>query len=223
MSNGYSTYLLKNLHTGEFEEAQLHHAISQQQIDDVEQNWKPILQQHLSDLKDKHQHGTVKFDPYALFNEMAVLMIQDADWDWGDKYKELSNTFGYSSCTLTCDAAIQGLGYFDETSGRHKSRIITNKPTGILYIEFIASAPWNRKQIANQLYAGIGEVLITHAIELSFAEGLNGRIGLHSLPQAEHFYQNKCGMQDFGIDPAKKMKYFEMSHEQATEWLAKIQ
>lgn len=221
MSDDHTTYLLKNLHTGEFEEAQLHHAISQQHVEDVEQTWKPILQQHLSDLKKKHQYGTDKFDPEKLFNEMAVLMIQDAGWDWGKKYKVLSSTFGYSSCALICNQQIQGLGYF-ETSETHKSRIITDKPTGVLYVEFIASAPWNRKQIAKQQYAGIGEALITHAIDLSFAEDLNGRVGLHSLPQAEDFYLTKCGMQDFGIDAGKEMRYFEMSHEQANEWLAKI-
>ena len=30
----------------------------------------------------------------------------------------------------------------------------------------------------------------------------HGRIGLHSLPQADGFYANTCGMTDLGADPA---------------------
>jgi len=222
VSDDKSVYLLKNLHANEFEEADLFHSISEEHIDKVENSWKPILQTHLADLKSKHKYGTTRYNSQKLFDEAASLMIQDAHWNWQKKYQKLSSTFGYSSCALLCDNMIQGLGYFD-ISEHHKSRIITDKPTGVVYIEFIASAPWNRKKIAHQKYAGVGEALVTHAIKVSIDEGLDGRIGLHSLPQAEIFYRNKCKMKDFGIDTDKKMRYFEMSLEQVTEWLSKIQ
>ena len=222
MSTNYSSYPLKNLHTGEFEEARLYHAITQNHVDSVERAWKPILQKHLSDLKKKHHFGTSKCNKAMLFDELGALMIQDADWDWGNKHNLLSASFGYLSCAIECNGEIQGLGYFD-ISQAHKSRIITTKPTPIAYVEFIACAPWNRAEISQQLYSGVGIALITHAIDVSMNEGMNGCIGLHSLPQAEKFYAKKCRMNDFGIDKAKNMKYFEMSDENVANWLADIQ
>lgn len=222
MSEESSLYPLFNLHIGEPEEARLHHSISDQHIIDVENSWKPILQEHMSNLKEKHSFGSDEFDKQQFFDEAGELMIQDAHWDWSKKYDYFSSRLGYSSCCLICDDKIQGIGFFDH-SENFKSQIIEDKTKGIVYVEYIATAPWNRKEIESQRYAGIGEVLITYAIEISIEEGMNGRIGLHSLPQAEKFYKEKCCMEDFGIDADKKMKYFEMSEEQAAEWLSKIQ
>lgn len=222
MSEESSLYPLLNLHTGEPEEACLHHSILEQHILDVENSWKPILQEHVFNLKEKHGYGSAQFDKQKFSDEVCELMIQDAHWDWSEKYDYYSSLLGYSSCCLTCDDKIQGIGFFDH-SENFKSKIIKDKTMGIVYVEYIATAPWNRKEIESQRYAGIGEVLITYAIEVSFDEGMNGRIGLHSLPQAEKFYKEKCNMEDFGIDKDKNMKYFEMSEEQAAEWLSKIQ
>ena len=53
--------------------------------------------------------------------------------------------------------------------------------------------------------------------------GLEGRVGLHSLPQAEGFYKTRCKMTDFGKDSGYfDLTYFEYTGQQATEWLAAI-
>lgn len=218
MSEDVSPYLLLNLQTGEYEDALLHHNVLEQHVTDVDRSWNPILQKHLSELKEKHLNGTEKYDHEKLYAEAGELMIQDASWDWQGKYNIISTTIGYSGCSLICDGEVQGLGYFD-ISEKYKSRIITEKPPALVYIELLSSAPWNRKQIADQKYAGVGVALITHAIKVSIDEDMNGRIGLHSLVQAEDFYRNTCKMTDFGIDEEKNMRYFEMSEEQAAEWL----
>lgn len=38
---------------------------------------------------------------------------------------------------------------------------------------------------------GVGTALVTAAVALSEDEGFKGRIGLHSLPQAEDFYRRR--------------------------------
>lgn len=54
------------------------------------------------------------------------------------------------------------------------------------------------------------------AIDISQNVGFEGRIGLHSLPQAEGFYIDKCGMIGLGPDPAYEgLLYCEMTSEQA--------
>ena len=222
MSDCTSLYVLKNLHTDEYEEALLHHSISDQHIDHVENHWKPILQNHLSKLLEKHKYGTKKYDPVALFNAAGEYNIQDAKWDWRKKHNVFSHTFGYCGCALVCNDMTQGLGYFD-ISQKYKSRIETGNPVSVVYVEFIATAPWNRNEIEKQQYAGVGLSLINHAINISIEEGLDGRIGLHSLPQSEAFYEKKCGMTNLKPDPEKdNMHYFEMTHEQAMNFISKV-
>ena len=59
-------------------------------------------------------------------------------------------------------------------------------------------------------------ILIRAAIALSEDLEFYGRIGLHSLPQANGFYANTCGMTDLGADPDYEgLRYFEMTPEQA--------
>jgi hypothetical protein len=66
----------------------------------------------------------------------------------------------------------------------------------------------------------VGAALITEAIIVGIEVGLGGRVGLHSLPQAEQFYAIKCGMQRIGVDPAYyHLTYFEYTESVAAAWL----
>ncbi|MCK4705190.1 MAG: hypothetical protein KAT90_06915 [Gammaproteobacteria bacterium] len=222
MTTDTSQYVLKNLHSGEYEEAILHHSILDLHINHVIDHWNPLLLKHLDILKKKHKHDTADFDHYAFFIDCGKHNIQDAKWDWEKKRNVLSSTIGYCGCALVCNGMTQGLGYF-ETLQKYKSRISTNVVLSIIYVEFIATAPWNRRQIEKQQYVGVGLTMIYHAINISIDEGLDGRIGLHSLPQSKEFYEIKCGMTDFGPDVSKdNMHYFEMSNEQAKVFLSKV-
>jgi hypothetical protein len=59
----------------------------------------------------------------------------------------------------------------------------------LVYVEFIESAPWNRAERSSTATLSRHERLIRAAIELSKSEDFKGRVGLHSLPQA-----NKASM-----------------------------
>ena len=66
---------------------------------------------------------------------------------------------------------------------------------------------------------GVGSALIAAAIALSEDEGFKGRLGLHSLPQADAFYR-KIGMTDLGLDAAcQNLRYFEMTSSRARAFL----
>lgn len=90
----------------------------------------------------------------------------------------------------------------------------------LVYVEYLEVAPWNRPELgATPRLRGLGSALLTAAVMLSEAEGFRGRIGLHSLPQADDFYR-RCGMTDLGLDPAyQNLRYFEMTAEQARAFL----
>ena len=90
-------------------------------------------------------------------------------------------------------------------------------------MEYVENAPWNRKELFDPpRYRGVGSVLIRAAVALSEDQEFHGRIGLHSLPQANSFYANTCGMTDLGTDPGyHDLRYFEMTSKQARVFIAK--
>jgi hypothetical protein len=91
----------------------------------------------------------------------------------------------------------------------------------VVYVDYVESAPWNiRGATATPRFFGVGTVLIAEAVHLSLEMGLAGRVGLHSLPQAEAFY-NRCRMTRIGPDQAYyDLTYFEFTSQQASDWLA---
>ena len=92
-----------------------------------------------------------------------------------------------------------------------------------MYVDYLESAPWNLKGFsASPRFAGVGTRLIADAVRLSLETGFGGRIGLHSLPQAETFY-NRCAMTKVGTDPRYfDLIYFEFTSQQAIDWLTSI-
>jgi len=80
----------------------------------------------------------------------------------------------------------------------------------IVYVEALASAPWNRRSLDNPPYLrGVGTALLLFARRRSYNLGYQGRIGLHALPESESFYDRQ-GMSDYGRDPDKEnLRYFE--------------
>ena len=92
------------------------------------------------------------------------------------------------------------------------------------HFDYLESAPWNLKSFAaSPRFIGVGTILIAEAIRLSLEMGLSGRVGLHSLSQAETFYAARCRMTKVGPDPHHfDLTYFEYTGQQATDWLASI-
>ena len=95
----------------------------------------------------------------------------------------------------------------------------------LVYVKYLETAPWNLPVEAlgqTPQFRGVGRQLVELVIRLSVAMEFRGRIGLHSLPQAEGFYR-RCGMSDLGIDSSDDgdaaLRYFEMTEQQATAFL----
>ncbi|MGE6711914.1 hypothetical protein ACQKI2_17570, partial [Hyphomonas sp. NPDC076881] len=102
------------------------------------------------------------------------------------------------------------------------TRLPDQKNDHLVYIDFVEAAPWNRREILGELpkFSGAGSILIRAAIEYSKVEGFKGRIGLHSLPQANDFYANRVRMTDLGQDSNyQNLRYFEMTPEQAEAFI----
>ncbi|UQI41434.1 hypothetical protein [Vreelandella venusta] len=91
----------------------------------------------------------------------------------------------------------------------------------IYYVEFLAAAPWNRKNpMCTQLYKRVGKLTLQH-VQKYCSDTLNWNLGfsLHSLPKAESYYIH-LGMTSFRdfdkkINESTTLRYFEMLEEPA--------
>jgi hypothetical protein len=143
-------------------------------------------------------------------------------WDWTAK-APLLRRLEVSGTGIVVDGAWQGLMLTKSASYATRSGPDRGKP--ILYIDFVEVAPWNWTiaelgQIPR--FRGVGSLLLAEAVRQSFVEGFHGRVGLHSLPQAESFYQAAFGMTPLERDPAKQsLLYMELSRENARLFLEK--
>lgn len=195
-------YLLE-VESGEAVEAELRDAISEDQLRDWENHWQPALWRALRRLQAQG---------------VQQVRQQSAHWDWQNKMGRIRGLLAHQTFCIVCGGVTQGMMQVDLT---RTARIEGQRAKPLVYIDFVENAPWNRSELYKPpQYRGVGTVLIRAAIELSLKEEFHGRIGLHSLPQANNFYGSKCRMTDLGPDAAYEgLRYFEMTPEQARSFI----
>jgi hypothetical protein len=141
---------------------------------------------------------------------------QDSHWEWKKKVSVLRAP----SCelyALECDRIAQGMMILE--IDRHRSRLENGR--SLVYVDFLAVAPWNRPSPEGPMYKAVGTALITFAIQRSIDLEYKGRLGLHALSKAHGFYK-KLQLVDFGPDPSKQnLNYFELSVKSATDIISK--
>ena len=189
---------LQDARTKALVEASLFDEVTDDHLEMWEDAWQPAMEEHCAGRSERN-------------------LPEDHHWDWQMKAEEWRPLLGYHSFAIVCDDDLQGLMLVtDFQSARLKVQF--GKP--LVYVEFVATAPWNRPEIQKPpRYRGVGTVMIVAAIELSRDLGYRGRIGLHSLPAAERFYRQQCGMTQLGKDAAhQRMIYYEMTSEQADKF-----
>jgi len=190
---------------GSFVEAVLHERIGAGYALQVDDDWKA----HLAVEKAR-----------AVAEGRAVPRLEHGHWEWGEKVKESAHLLSCPTLAIECAGQTQGLmllmtdGHFGKLPGE------IDKP--LVYVVYLATAPWNLRSLVGQpRFAGVGHVLLHAAIQMSLEYDFKGRIGLHSLPQAERFYEGH-GFQCLGVDPEKEdLKYYELSPQAAGEFIAR--
>ncbi len=190
-----SRVFLQDSSTGALVEASLFDEVTDGHLTLWESTWVPAMRTHQATL------------PIADTPE-------DSHWDWRRKANGWRPLLGYQSYSLVCGGELQGLMLTNTISSARLS-IQFGKP--LVYVEFLATAPWNRPELRKPpKFRGCGRIFILAAIQSSLDEGFKGRIGLHSLPKAEGFYRDKCGFTLLGPDSShQNLTYFEMTETQA--------
>ena len=131
-------------------------------------------------------------------------------WDWRNKVDFIKSGRD-RLVAIECRGDIQGLmAIFSQPQ---PSTFATDKGP-LLYVDFLETAPWNlRGPGTHPRFVGVGTTLIKEAVTISKEENCAGRVGLHSLPQAERFYEMTCKMTRIGPDP----NYYELVRFEYTE------
>ena len=207
MTPAASRVHLFNVTRNEPETAELWDAITERQLADWESEWMPAL-----------------FDAIRRLNRARVerrQWPQSRHWNWRRKVETLQGMLANPGFSIVCDGLTQGMMIVD--TAKHRCRIDSQTGQHLVYVEFVENAPWNRPELFTPpRYRGVGSILIRAAVALSEESEFHGRIGLHSLPQADGFYANTCGMTDLGTDPDRGgLRYFEMTPEQARAFVTK--
>jgi len=185
-------------------EATLHQSLPPEQLVEVERVWGPYRRAAIARLR---QTG------------VSLEAPQHWHWDWTRKAAKLSLA-GYQCVGIECAAEMQGLMM---TASGHQARLAPDAGQELVYVDYLESAPWNVRPFTEEpRFGAVGARLIWAAVEASIAAGLEGRVGLHSLPQAEAFYQGFCGMTNLGEDREyETLAYFEFTRAGAAAFLAR--
>jgi hypothetical protein len=202
-----SPVYLFNAVTNEAESAELWDGITEKQLGDWEGEWLPEL---FNSVQKLHRAGIERRH-----------WPQSRHWNWRRKTEALQGMLAQPGFSIVCNGMTQGMMILDTVMKRCRAE--GQKGKEIVYVDFVENAPWNRPELHEPaLYRGVGSIMIRSAIALSEELEFKGRIGLHSLPQANSFYANTCGMSDLGMDADyQNLRYFEMTPEQAEAFIAK--
>lgn len=179
-------------------------------ISELETEWIPDLH----DLYFRHVEN------FARTNDPAVAQsfyrcCSDAHWSWS--YKSMDPSLAHTDWyLLRIDNEIQGVSVI------YQPHQAVEDGRSIYYIEYIAAAPWNRRNFFSPTprFSPIGTSLLqfTQKYHLQ-AKGLRPGIGLHALPTAESFYTD-LGMQVYPGYTKGIMNYLEMSENVVQSLLA---
>lgn len=157
-----------------------------------------------------------KYSEAELDRVLTDIQTEDYHWDWALKANVFSSS-EYEWFFLFADNRPQGacLIFHPKRSVLHSGNIF--------YVEFVAVAPWNRKNPMNPVeLKGVGTRLIKTALGYAVNTlGLSQGFSLHSLPQACNYYL-KIGMLNDKNYNKNGLEYFELPEKIAGEMLESL-
>lgn len=194
MARTHRVVFLKKAATGEPHEAELLDGINARHLTDVDEIWRPALSL-LARWSGRESRQ------------------ESSHWNWRVKMRHVRRSRKASSFAIVFRDVTQGLMIVDSS---RTARLDPDCGQNLVYVDYVEVAPWNRQGWQPQrVFHSVGTTLLGAAVDKSIELGFGGRIGLHSLPQANTFY-SRSGMTNLGADASKQnLCYFEMTSEQA--------
>lgn len=143
---------------------------------------------------------------------------QHFHWDWARKAGKAA-LLAYRCLAVECKGEIEGLMLLNLTT--HQARLDPDRGKPLVYVDYVETAPWNAREFTSQpKYKAVGSVLLEAAVRASLGESFGGRVGLHSLPQADGFYV-ESGMTRLGVEHRSgPLSYFEFTRDAAVKFIS---
>lgn len=201
--------LLKDLNSSLNKEFILMRGVNRTNVLKMEDKWMSAHSNTIRQILDKANGDEVKTQEL-----LDNCQIEDRGWSWSNKYNCLKENNNYEWFFIIIDNEVQGCCIICHP----KDSRIDNKE--VFYVDYIAIAPWNRETIFNKRqFSSVGTILLSIATSYSVSNyDYRHGFGLHALPQAESYYLDKIGMDNYGKDKDKEnLCYFEISEEKAKE------
>jgi len=188
--------------------AKFHDNVTAEQLAQAESQWKP---HRIAAIERLISGGMTKRE--------AHVRIQHAHWDWAAKAQGLrERTLDMRCFGIDIENEWQGLGMVELAA--YSAQLAPDQGKPLAYVQFLESAPWNLKDICDDPRFGlVGVRLLEAAVRMSIEEGFHGRVGLHALPQAEPFYEERCLMKHVEGFVKGRMKLYEMTRGNAEKFL----
>lgn len=153
------------------------------------------------------------YDAATLKQVLSKIQVDDRHWEWFTK-SLVYQTSEYDWFFLVAEGAPQGacLIFHPKASALNKG--------DIFYIEYIAAAPWNRRNpMHEQAFKNVGTILVKHAINYAHDTlKLQYGFSLHAIPSAAWYY-NKIGMTRHTPLDKTPLQYFEMPDKTASSFV----
>jgi len=143
--------------------------------------------------------------------------VEHAHWNWRNKVESVASGVRR---LFAVDHEGQTQGLMAVSTGPRPG-VLAGPGRPVLYVDYLEVAPWNlRLPTRDPRFTGVGKALIAEAVRTSLGAGYGGRVGLHSLSQAEAFYTAGCGMTRVGPYAGyHNLVYFEYTELQAARFL----
>lgn len=159
----------------------------------------PVNDKHLKDVVDLWEPWINDVREEMQRPQTNQPWVEHVLWNWGEKIASVKELLTHKTFAVECKGVTQGLIRLRVDPTRDICRISEQQSLPLVYIEYISVAPWNLpKIIVASQFSGVGMALFIQAIRVSIEEGFKGRIGLHAIPQSVSWYENKCGMTNWG-------------------------
>ncbi len=185
--------------SGEHRSAELWDTVELHHREDLKVRWPSALADLQSRMPEEHRE-------------------ESSHWNWLEKLDQNKGVIGRQAYLIECGNTTQAVMLVDLNKA---SRFSATKGESIVYVDYVSTAPWNWKRLwqPNPPFKGLGTIMLQVAIRLSLDLEFDGRIGLHSLQDAEGFYRRR-EMTEFWPDPDYGyLTYFEMTASQAAKLL----
>ncbi len=190
------------LETGDTREpysADLIHGATVAELQAADAQWQPFLAQAVADALAR---GVPRFD-----------LPDNKHWEWERKARAMRA--GSVAFAIRADGDTQALMIMRTDK---VCRLSEQFAEPMVYVDYLATAPWNLPRLMTPRYTKGGLRMIQAAVRYSVSLGLDGRIGLHSLRGAEGFYRDRLTMRELGADPLyEDLRYFEATSTEAAQ------